>query len=117
MISEKVHRVLRVIEINQTLTDLPIFWNWLYEVKLPKLTQEAMCAPKCRDSTTVINCTTCLEVNVNCWSMKTCWPNWLDLNESIYLIIGLSTGSILIGCITLIFESRKLRDQADEEDG
>ncbi|XP_043539378.1 uncharacterized protein LOC122544303 isoform X5 [Chiloscyllium plagiosum] len=40
MISEKVHRVLRVIEINQTLTDLPIFWNWLYEVKLPKLTQE-----------------------------------------------------------------------------
>ncbi|XP_060710767.1 sperm-egg fusion protein TMEM95-like isoform X1 [Hemiscyllium ocellatum] len=74
-ISEKVHRVLRVIEINQTLTDLPIFWNWLYEVKLPKLTQEAMCAPKCRDSTTVINCTTCLEVEVNCWSLKTCWPS------------------------------------------
>ncbi|XP_048476220.1 sperm-egg fusion protein TMEM95 isoform X4 [Rhincodon typus] len=68
MISEKVHRVLRVIEINQTLTDLPIFWNWLYEVKLPKLTQEG-------DSTTVINCTTCLEVEVNCWSLKTCWPN------------------------------------------
>ncbi|XP_041034937.1 uncharacterized protein LOC121272359 isoform X2 [Carcharodon carcharias] len=68
MISEKVHRVLRVIEINQTLTDLPIFWNWLYEVKLPKLTQEG-------DSTTVINCTTCLEVEVNCWRLKTCWPS------------------------------------------
>ncbi|XP_072349398.1 uncharacterized protein [Scyliorhinus torazame] len=40
MIAEKVHRVLRVIEINQTLTDLPVFWNWLYGVKLPKLTQE-----------------------------------------------------------------------------
>ncbi|XP_043539377.1 sperm-egg fusion protein TMEM95-like isoform X4 [Chiloscyllium plagiosum] len=115
MISEKVHRVLRVIEINQTLTDLPIFWNWLYEVKLPKLTQEAMCAPKCRDSTTVINCTTCLEVEVNCWSLKTCWPNRLDLKESIYLIVGLSTGSILIGCITLIFESRKFRAEADHQ--
>ncbi|XP_043539376.1 sperm-egg fusion protein TMEM95-like isoform X3 [Chiloscyllium plagiosum] len=108
MISEKVHRVLRVIEINQTLTDLPIFWNWLYEVKLPKLTQEG-------DSTTVINCTTCLEVEVNCWSLKTCWPNRLDLKESIYLIVGLSTGSILIGCITLIFESRKFRAEADHQ--
>ncbi|XP_078056904.1 sperm-egg fusion protein TMEM95-like [Mustelus asterias] len=68
MISEKVHRVLRVIEINQTLTDLPIFWNWLYEVKLPKLTQEG-------DSTTVINCSSCQEEEVNCWSLKTCWPN------------------------------------------
>ncbi|XP_067828314.1 sperm-egg fusion protein TMEM95-like isoform X1 [Heptranchias perlo] len=115
MISEKVHRVLRVIEINKTLTDLPIFWNWLYEVKLPKLTQEAMCAPKCRYSTTVVNCTMCLEVNVNCWTMKTCWPNRLDLNESIYVIVGLSAGSILVGCITLIFESRKLRDEQDEE--
>ncbi|XP_048476218.1 sperm-egg fusion protein TMEM95 isoform X2 [Rhincodon typus] len=108
MISEKVHRVLRVIEINQTLTDLPIFWNWLYEVKLPKLTQEG-------DSTTVINCTTCLEVEVNCWSLKTCWPNRLDLNESIYLIVGLSAGSILIGCITLIFESRKFRAEANQQ--
>ncbi|GCC18178.1 hypothetical protein chiPu_0017836, partial [Chiloscyllium punctatum] len=108
MISEKVHRVLRVIEINQTLTDLPIFWNWLYEVKLPKLTQDG-------DSTTVINCTMCLEVEVNCWSLKTCWPNRLDLKESIYLIVGLSTGSILIGCITLIFESRKFRAEANHQ--
>ncbi|XP_038642794.1 sperm-egg fusion protein TMEM95-like isoform X4 [Scyliorhinus canicula] len=75
MITEKVHRVLRVIEINQTLTDLPVFWNWLYGVKLPKLTQEAMCAPKCRASTTVINCSVCQEVELNCWNMKTCWPN------------------------------------------
>ncbi|XP_038642793.1 sperm-egg fusion protein TMEM95-like isoform X3 [Scyliorhinus canicula] len=64
-----------LIEINQTLTDLPVFWNWLYGVKLPKLTQEAMCAPKCRASTTVINCSVCQEVELNCWNMKTCWPN------------------------------------------
>ncbi|GCB67711.1 hypothetical protein scyTo_0008101 [Scyliorhinus torazame] len=87
MIAEKVHRVLRVIEINQTLTDLPVFWNWLYGVKLPKLTQEAMCAPKC---------------------------NRLDLNESIYLIVGLSAGSMFIGCITLIFESRRLQSRGDK---
>ncbi|XP_072349395.1 sperm-egg fusion protein TMEM95-like isoform X2 [Scyliorhinus torazame] len=68
MIAEKVHRVLRVIEINQTLTDLPVFWNWLYGVKLPKLTQEGV-------STTVINCSVCQEVELNCWNMKTCWPN------------------------------------------
>ncbi|XP_038642792.1 sperm-egg fusion protein TMEM95-like isoform X2 [Scyliorhinus canicula] len=114
MITEKVHRVLRVIEINQTLTDLPVFWNWLYGVKLPKLTQEAMCAPKCRASTTVINCSVCQEVELNCWNMKTCWPNRLDLNESIYLIVGLSAGSIFIGCITLIFESKRLQSRGDK---
>ncbi|XP_051900715.1 sperm-egg fusion protein TMEM95-like [Pristis pectinata] len=70
MITEKVHRVLRVIGY----------------------------------STTVINCSLCQELKVNCWKMKTCWPNMLDLGESIYLILGLSAGSILIGFVTLIFE-------------
>ncbi|XP_069776085.1 sperm-egg fusion protein TMEM95-like isoform X2 [Narcine bancroftii] len=108
MISEKVHRVLRVIEINQTLADLPNFWNWLYEKKLPQLTHEWY-------STTVVNCSLCLEMNVNCWNMKTCWPNRLDLRESIYLIFGLSASSILFGLVTLIFESRKFQAKTGRE--
>lgn len=67
-----------------------------------------MCAPKCRISTKVINCKLCREVKVNCWTMKTCWPKMLDLQESVFLILGLSAGSILIGFVTLIFESGKI---------
>ncbi|XP_069776087.1 sperm-egg fusion protein TMEM95-like isoform X4 [Narcine bancroftii] len=103
------------LEINQTLADLPNFWNWLYEKKLPQLTHESMCAPKCRYSTTVVNCSLCLEMNVNCWNMKTCWPNRLDLRESIYLIFGLSASSILFGLVTLIFESRKFQAKTGRE--
>ncbi|XP_059831209.1 sperm-egg fusion protein TMEM95-like [Hypanus sabinus] len=115
MITEKVHRVLRVIEFNQTLKDLPNFWNWLYEKKLPELTQKSMCAPKCRRSTTVTDCSLCLEVKVNCWKMKTCWPSILDLGESIYLILGLSAGLTLIGFVALIFESRNFQAKMDTE--
>ncbi|XP_032872203.1 sperm-egg fusion protein TMEM95 isoform X2 [Amblyraja radiata] len=114
MLAEKVHRVLRVIEFNQTLKDLPKFWDWLYEKKLPQLTKESMCAPKCRTSTKVINCKLCREVKVNCWTMKTCWPKMLDLQESVFLILGLSAGSILIGFVTLIFESRNLQAKTEK---
>ncbi|XP_078284377.1 sperm-egg fusion protein TMEM95-like [Rhinoraja longicauda] len=114
-ITEKVHRVLRVIEINQTLKDLPKFWDWLYEKKLPQLTKESMCAPKCRKSTKVINCKQCREVKVNCWPMKTCWPKMLDLQESVFVILGVSAGSFLIGFVTLIFESRNLQAKMEKE--
>uniref|UniRef100_A0A670Z416 Uncharacterized protein n=1 Tax=Pseudonaja textilis TaxID=8673 RepID=A0A670Z416_PSETE len=40
LLLEKAHRVLRVIEIKQSLTDLPKFWNWLHEVKIPSETRE-----------------------------------------------------------------------------
>uniref|UniRef100_UPI00398F3D87 sperm-egg fusion protein TMEM95-like n=1 Tax=Pristiophorus japonicus TaxID=55135 RepID=UPI00398F3D87 len=74
-----------------------------------------MCAPKCRFTATVINCTKCLEVEVNCWNMKKCWPNRLDLDQSIFLILGLSAASILIGFVTLFFESRRLQAKVDAE--
>uniref|UniRef100_A0A8C0G6A4 Uncharacterized protein n=1 Tax=Chelonoidis abingdonii TaxID=106734 RepID=A0A8C0G6A4_CHEAB len=40
--TEKTHRVLRLIEINQTLSDLPKFWDWLREVKLLEYSKEGM---------------------------------------------------------------------------
>uniref|UniRef100_V9LGT5 Transmembrane protein 95-like protein n=1 Tax=Callorhinchus milii TaxID=7868 RepID=V9LGT5_CALMI len=110
LLTEKVDRVLRIIELNRTVADLPVFWDWLYEVKLKRLTHEAMCAPLCRGSTVVFNCSDCQEMNKHCWTTKKCFPSRLDMRESICLICGLATMSILIGCATLVFES-KIRER------
>ncbi|KAM4842821.1 sperm-egg fusion protein TMEM95 isoform 3-T3 [Thomomys bottae] len=47
-ITEKTHRVLRVIEIRGSISSLPPYWQWLQETKIPQYTREALCAPACR---------------------------------------------------------------------
>nr|XP_035922217.1 transmembrane protein 95 isoform X3 [Halichoerus grypus] len=71
---EKTHRVLRVMEIKGSLSSLPLYWRWLQNTRLPAYTREALCAPACRGSTILYNCSTCQEFKVRCWPRKRCLP-------------------------------------------
>ncbi|XP_059003971.1 sperm-egg fusion protein TMEM95 isoform X1 [Mustela lutreola] len=71
---EKTHRVLRVMEIKGSLSSLPLYRHWLQNTKLPAYSREALCAPACRGSTVVYNCSTCQELDVCCWPRKRCLP-------------------------------------------
>nr|XP_025043987.1 non-receptor tyrosine-protein kinase TNK1 isoform X2 [Pelodiscus sinensis] len=72
-VTEKTHRVLRIIEINRTFSDLPRFWTWLHEVKLLEYSKEVLCPPACRDSALAISCSSCKKGKVTCWSLKKCY--------------------------------------------
>ncbi|XP_032136394.1 transmembrane protein 95 isoform X1 [Sapajus apella] len=39
-VTEKTHRVLRVMEIKEALSSLPSYWRWLHNTKLPEYTRE-----------------------------------------------------------------------------
>ncbi|XP_025049564.1 transmembrane protein 95 isoform X3 [Alligator sinensis] len=41
VVTEKIHRVFRLMELGHNLSDLPVFWDWLHEVKLPEFTRDA----------------------------------------------------------------------------
>uniref|UniRef100_A0ABI7Y286 Transmembrane protein 95 n=1 Tax=Felis catus TaxID=9685 RepID=A0ABI7Y286_FELCA len=71
---EKTHRVLRVMEIKGSPSSLPLYWQWLQKVKFPEYTREAFCAPACRGSTVLYNCSTCQSFAVHCWPLRRCLP-------------------------------------------
>nr|ATQ60850.1 TMEM95 isoform X2 [Bubalus bubalis] len=48
-ITEKTHRVLRVMEIKGSLYSLPSYWQWLRKTKLREYNREALCPPACRE--------------------------------------------------------------------
>ncbi|XP_010814272.2 sperm-egg fusion protein TMEM95 isoform X3 [Bos indicus] len=48
-ITEKTHRVLRVMEIKGSLYSLPSYWQWLRKTKLREYNREALCPPSCRE--------------------------------------------------------------------
>ncbi|MXQ96844.1 hypothetical protein E5288_WYG020945 [Bos mutus] len=48
-ITEKTHRVLRVMEIKGSLYSLPSYWQWLRKTKLQEYNREALCPPSCRE--------------------------------------------------------------------
>ncbi|XP_063097998.1 sperm-egg fusion protein TMEM95 isoform X2 [Cavia porcellus] len=73
-ITEKTHRVLRVMEIKGSFSSLPAYWQWLQMTKIPQYTREALCAPACRGSTILYNCSTCRGTEVSCWPRKRCLP-------------------------------------------
>ncbi|XP_032472034.1 transmembrane protein 95 isoform X1 [Phocoena sinus] len=73
-VTEKTHRVLRVMEIKGSLSSLLSYWKWLQKTKLPEYNREALCAPACRGSTILYNCSTCQGFEVYCWPRKRCFP-------------------------------------------
>ncbi|XP_050789311.1 sperm-egg fusion protein TMEM95 [Gopherus flavomarginatus] len=105
-VTEKTHRVLRLIEINQTLSDLPKFWDWLREVKLLEYTKEVLCPPACQGSALAINCSSCKKGKVPCWALKKCYPGHRDLRDSMLLLSVLSASSLLVGVITCALQFR-----------
>ncbi|XP_073903113.1 sperm-egg fusion protein TMEM95 [Castor canadensis] len=87
-VTEKTHRVLRVMEIKGSFSSLLLFWQWLQKTKIPQYTREALCAPACPwaspyssvlmspagGSTILYNCSTCLGTEMSCWPRKRCLP-------------------------------------------
>ncbi|XP_021569528.1 transmembrane protein 95 isoform X2 [Carlito syrichta] len=80
-VTEKTHRVLRVMEIKKAFSSLPSYWQWLQKTKLPEYTKEALCAPTCRGSTILYNCSTCEGTEVSCWPRKRCFPGSLGSQD------------------------------------
>ncbi|XP_047398724.1 sperm-egg fusion protein TMEM95 isoform X2 [Sciurus carolinensis] len=75
-VTEKTHRVLRVMEIKGSISSLPSYWQWLQKTKIPQYTREALCAPACRGSTILYNCSTCEGMETSCWPRKRCLPGF-----------------------------------------
>uniref|UniRef100_A0A2K5PIW7 Transmembrane protein 95 n=1 Tax=Cebus imitator TaxID=2715852 RepID=A0A2K5PIW7_CEBIM len=74
-VTEKTHRVLRVMEIKEALSSLPSYWRWLQNTKLPEYTREALpLLSPAGGSTVLYNCSTCKGTEVSCWPRKRCFP-------------------------------------------
>ncbi|XP_023586791.1 sperm-egg fusion protein TMEM95 isoform X1 [Trichechus manatus latirostris] len=116
-ITEKTHRVLRVMEIKGSFSSLPLYWEWLHNTKIPEYTREALCAPACPrvllspagGSTTLYNCSTCEGVDVHCWSRKQCFPGSHDLWEARILLFSVFVAVLLLSVLSLVVESRSLQ--------
>ncbi|XP_049717432.1 sperm-egg fusion protein TMEM95 isoform X2 [Elephas maximus indicus] len=108
-ITEKTHRVLRVMEIKGSFSSLPLYWEWLHNTKIPEYTREALCAPACRGSTTLYNCSTCEGVDVHCWPRKLCFPGSHDLWEARILLFSVFVAVLLLSVLSLVVESRQLQ--------
>ncbi|XP_055971218.1 sperm-egg fusion protein TMEM95 isoform X2 [Sorex fumeus] len=112
-VTEKTHRVLRVIEIKGSLSSLLKYWQWLQKTKFPEYTREALCAPACRGSTILYNCSTCESLEVYCWPRKRCFPGSHDLWEARILLLSVFTAALFLGVVTLLIESRYLEAKDD----
>ncbi|XP_044777558.1 sperm-egg fusion protein TMEM95 [Neomonachus schauinslandi] len=113
---EKTHRVLRVMEIKGSLSSLPLYWRWLQNTKLPAYTREALCAPACRGSTILYNCSTCQEFKVRCWPRKRCLPGSHDLREAKILLLSVLVAALLLGVMSLVVESSYMEAERTSED-
>ncbi|XP_035922220.1 sperm-egg fusion protein TMEM95 isoform X5 [Halichoerus grypus] len=113
---EKTHRVLRVMEIKGSLSSLPLYWRWLQNTRLPAYTREALCAPACRGSTILYNCSTCQEFKVRCWPRKRCLPGSHDLREAKILLLSVLVAALLLGVISLVVESSYMEAERTSED-
>nr|XP_033779489.1 transmembrane protein 95 isoform X2 [Geotrypetes seraphini] len=109
MVTEKTHRVFRVIEIKEDtrLADVETYWDWLVEVKLPELTKELLCPPVCHETIKGINCTTCKKHAMKCLSLKTCYPDEMDILDTVILLACSSALSIVAGGILCATEFRR----------
>ncbi|XP_052051150.1 sperm-egg fusion protein TMEM95 [Apodemus sylvaticus] len=111
-ITEKTHRVLRVIEIKRSISLLPLYWQWLQKTKIPQYTREALCAPVCPllllspagGSTILYNCSTCQGMEESCWSQKRCFPGSLDLWDARILLLCIFGIVLFLGALSLQVE-------------
>ncbi|CAO2643850.1 Sperm-egg fusion protein TMEM95 [Lemmus lemmus] len=108
-ITEKTHRVLRVMEIKGSISSLPSYWQWLQKTKIPQYTREALCAPVCWGSTILYNCSTCEGKEVSCWPRKRCFPGSHDLWDAKILLLSIFEIVLLLGAVSLHVEYRHLQ--------
>ncbi|XP_006105579.1 transmembrane protein 95 [Myotis lucifugus] len=119
-VTEKTHRVLRVMEIKRSFSSLPLYWQWLQETKFPEYNREALCSPACCEvesglplpssvplspaggSTILYNCSTCEGFEVLCWPQKRCFPGSHDLREARILLLCVFGTILLLGVLSLV---------------
>ncbi|XP_078229041.1 sperm-egg fusion protein TMEM95 isoform X2 [Callithrix jacchus] len=101
-VTEKTHRVLRVMEIKEALSSLPSYWRWLRNTKLPEYTREG-------GSTMLYNCSTCEGTEVSCWPQKRCFSGSHDLWEAKILLLSVFGVVLLLGVLSLLMESHHLQ--------
>ncbi|CAM4641600.1 unnamed protein product, partial [Lepidochelys kempii] len=104
-VTEKTHRVLRVIDQPDSLGPAQVL-DWLREVKLLEASKEVLCPPACRGSALAINCSSCKKGKVPCWAPKKCYSGRRDLQASVLLLSVLSASSLLVGFITCALQFR-----------
>ncbi|XP_004857460.1 transmembrane protein 95 isoform X1 [Heterocephalus glaber] len=112
-VTEKTHRVLRVMEIKGSISSLPSYWQWLLKTKIPQYIREALCAPTCRGSTTLYNCSTCEGTKASCWPRKRCLPGSHDLWEARILLLSVFGAVLLLGALSLLVENHHLQVKGD----
>uniref|UniRef100_A0A4W2E6Z0 Transmembrane protein 95 n=2 Tax=Bos TaxID=9903 RepID=A0A4W2E6Z0_BOBOX len=112
-ITEKTHRVLRVMEIKGSLYSLPSYWQWLRKTKLREYNREALCPPSCRGSTILYNCSTCQGFEVYCWPRKRCFPGSHDLWEARILLLFVCGTALLLGVPSLAVEYNYFQAKSD----
>ncbi|XP_069857482.1 sperm-egg fusion protein TMEM95 isoform X2 [Dipodomys merriami] len=100
-VTEKTHRVLRVIEIKGSLSSLLPYWQWLQKTKIPQYTREGLCAPACRGSTILYNCSTCEGTEAPCWPRKRCLPGSHDLWKARIVLSSIVGAALLLGGLSL----------------
>ncbi|XP_036307671.2 sperm-egg fusion protein TMEM95 [Pipistrellus kuhlii] len=111
-VTEKTHRVLRVMEIKSSFSSLPLYWQWLHKTGLPEYEREALCSPACSPdplspaggSTILYNCSTCAGFEVLCWPLKRCFPGSHDLQEARILLLCVFGTVLLLGGLSLVVE-------------
>ncbi|XP_069857485.1 sperm-egg fusion protein TMEM95 isoform X5 [Dipodomys merriami] len=85
-VTEKTHRVLRVI---------------------------GLCAPACRGSTILYNCSTCEGTEAPCWPRKRCLPGSHDLWKARIVLSSIVGAALLLGGLSLQVEALYLRAKDD----
>ncbi|XP_077117585.1 sperm-egg fusion protein TMEM95 isoform X2 [Ranitomeya variabilis] len=98
-ITEKTHRVFRVLEINRDQLGIAAYWDWLHEVKLLEYTKEVLCPPMCSEKTLAMNCSLCRLRWMQCWDHKICYPGTRTMYENVLLLLYCSLVSLLLGLL------------------
>ncbi|XP_063806494.1 sperm-egg fusion protein TMEM95 [Pseudophryne corroboree] len=115
-ITQKTHRVFRVLEITRDRLGIAAYWDWLHEVKLPEYTHAALCPPLCRETAHVYNCTLCKIRRMSCWSLETCYPaDKVELYTAVVIVEYCCMVCVILGIVVyccMYLREKKSGDRA-----
>ncbi|XP_077327659.1 sperm-egg fusion protein TMEM95-like [Lithobates pipiens] len=103
-ITEKTHRVFRILEISRDRLKIAAYWDWLHEVKLVEYAHSVMCPPLCMKTKILYNCTVCRLRRTKCLRDEICYPGALALHKAMWTVVFFSIISIALGIIVFTVE-------------
>ncbi|XP_004685155.1 PREDICTED: transmembrane protein 95 [Condylura cristata] len=116
-ITEKTHRVLKVMEIKRSFSSFSSYWRWLQKTKFPEYNRlyVLLLAVSRKGkgpfllfpaggSTVLYNCSTCESFEVLCWATRRCFPGSHDVAEAKILLFSIFTAALLLGFMTLLWD-------------